>query len=198
MSGSCLTRTSFGTWPGEQVGAFGIGQNTVAVSDPSNYTTTYTGANLTINPATLTITANAASKTYGTNDPSLTYGTTGLANGVTVDGVTLTDTMSGSLARTSYGTLAGEQVGAFAINQGTVAVSDPSNYNTTYTSANLTINKAALGITANTASKVYATNDPSLTYGTTGLVSGVTVDGVTLTDTMSGSLARASYGASNT
>ena len=31
-------------------------------------------------------------------------------------------------------------------------------------------------------SKIYATNDPSLTYGTTGLVSGVTVDGVTLTD----------------
>ena len=28
-------------------------------------------------------------------------------------------------------------------------------------------------------SKVYATNDPSLTYGTTGLVSGVTVDSVT-------------------
>ena len=32
-------------------------------------------------------------------------GTTGLANGVTVDGVTLTDTMSGSLTRTSFGTL---------------------------------------------------------------------------------------------
>ena len=26
-------------------------------------------------------------------DPTLTYGTTGLANGVTVDGVTLTDTI---------------------------------------------------------------------------------------------------------
>ena len=47
------------------------------------------------------------SKTYATNDPSLTYGTTGLVNGVTVDGVTLTDTMSGSLTRTSFGTLAG-------------------------------------------------------------------------------------------
>ena len=80
--------------------------------------------------------------------------------------------MNGSLTRTSYGTLAGEQVGTFGINQGTVAVSDPSNYNTSYTSANLSITPAALTIAANAASKIYATNDPSLTYGTTGLVSG--------------------------
>ena len=120
MSGS-LSRTSFGTLAGEQVESrnLAINQGTVAVSDPLIITPSYTSASLSITPAALTIAANAASKIYATNDPSLTYGTTGLANNVTVDGVTLTDTMSGSLTRTSFGILAGEQTGTFAINQGT-------------------------------------------------------------------------------
>jgi hypothetical protein len=42
--------------------------------------------------------------------------------------------------------------------------------------------------------KVYGTNDPTLTYGETGLVHGVTVDGVTLDDSFSGALTRVGYG----
>ena len=193
ISGS-LSRTSFGTLAGEQVGTFAINQGTVAVSAPTNYTTTYTGANLTINKAALGINATAASKTYGTTDPTLAYTSTGLVSG-TVDGVTLNDTISGSLARTSFGTLAGEQVGTFAINQGSVAVSAPTNYTTTYTGANLTINKASWTVTANAQSKTYGINDPTLTYSSTGLVN-ATVDGVVLNDTgsVTGSLSRASFG----
>ena len=191
ISGS-LSRTSYGTLAGEQVGTYAINQNTVVVSDPTNYTTTYTSANLMITPAALGITADAQSKTYGTDDPSLTYTSTGLVS-ATVDGVAINDTISGSLSRTSYGTLAGEQVGAYAINQGSVVVSDPTNYTTTYTSANLTITPAALGITADAQSKTYGTDDPSLTYSSTGLVS-TTVDGVAINDTISGSLSRTSYG----
>ena len=164
------------------------------LSAPTNYTTTYTGANLTINKAALGINATAASKTYGTTDPTLAYTSTGLVSG-TVDGVTLNDTISGSLARTSFGTLAGEQVGTFAINQGSVAVSAPTNYTTTYTGANLTINKASWTVTANAQSKTYGINDPTLTYSSTGLVN-ATVDGVVLNDTgsVTGSLSRASFG----
>jgi len=53
------------------------------------------------------------------NDPALTYTSTGLVS-ATVDGVSLNDTISGSLSRTSFGTLAGEQVGTFAISQNTL------------------------------------------------------------------------------
>jgi len=62
------------------------------------------------------------------NDPTLTYTSTGLVN-ATVDGVVLNDTgsVTGSLSRASYGTLAGEQVGTFAITVGSLAAT--SNYN---------------------------------------------------------------------
>ena len=185
--------TSFGTLAGEQVGTYVITQGTLAGT--SNYNApTYTGANLTITPAALGITADAQSKTYGTDDPSLTYSSTGLVSG-TVDGVAINDTISGSLSRTSYGTLAGEQVGAYAINQGSVVVSDPTNYTTTYTGANLTITKADFTVTADAQSKIYGVNDPTLTYTTTGLVD-TTVDGVLIDDSnsLTGSLTRASFG----
>ena len=68
----------------------------------SNYAISYTGANLSITPATLSITANAQTKAYGVNDPSLTYMNSGLVN-TTVDGLAINDsglTISGSLART--------------------------------------------------------------------------------------------------
>ncbi len=188
LSGS-LTRAQYGTLLGEQVGSYAITQGSLSAS--SNYTLSYTGANLTIGQAAATATADAQNKTYGTNDPTLTYSTTGLVNGL-VDGVTINDSLSGSLTRAQYGTLLGEQVGSYAIAQGSLSAS--SNYTLSYTGANLTINAAPLSLTANAASKTYGTNDPALTYSTTGLVSGVVVDGVLLNDTLSGSLTRAAYG----
>ncbi len=162
MSGT-LTRAA-----GTNVGDYAITQGTVNVSAPGNYNVTFTGANLTIGKAALGITAAAKSKTYGTADPELTYTTTGLVS---------PDTMSGTLTRA-----AGTNIGDYAITQGTVNVSAPGNYNVTFTGANLTIGKAALGITAAAKSKTYGTADPELTYTTTGLVS---------PDTMSGTLTRA-------
>ena len=120
ISGS-LARTTAGTLPGEQVGSFAISQGSV-VTPSSNYAISYTGANLSITPATLSITANAQTKAYGVNDPSLTYLNSGLVN-TTVDGLAINDsglTINGSLARTTAGTLPGEQVGSFAISQGSV------------------------------------------------------------------------------
>ncbi len=193
LSGS-LSRADYGTLAGEQVGSYAIGQGTVAVSAPNDYTVSYSGANLTIAAASLNIAANAQSKTYGTDDPALSYGETGLLDGVTVDGVTLNDSLSGSLSRADYGTLAGEQVGSYAIGQGTVAVSAPNDYTVSYSGANLTIAAASLNIAANAQSKTYGTDDPALSYGETGLLDGVTVDGVTLNDSLSGSLSRADYG----
>jgi filamentous hemagglutinin family protein len=110
---------------GENVGAYAINQGTLSAG--SNYTISYTGANFTINPATLTVTADAGqSKTYGAANPTYTYGYSGLVNGDT------SSVFTGAQARA-----AGENVGAYAINQGTLSAG--SNYTISYTGANFTI-----------------------------------------------------------
>jgi len=142
---------------GSNVGTYAINQGTVTAG--SNYTISYVGNNLVINPYALTVTANAATKTYGSAD-NLTYTNTALVNGDT------SAVFSGSLARA-----VGENVGGYAINQGTVTAG--SNYTITYNSANLTINPYALTVTANAATKTYGSAD-NLTYTNTALVNGDT------------------------
>ncbi|MFV0207576.1 MBG domain-containing protein, partial [Empedobacter falsenii] len=87
-----------------------------------------------------------------------------------------TDQLTGSLARD-----AGENVGNYPITQGTLTASP--NYNFTYQKADLAITPASLTVTADSKSKVYGTNDPSLTYQIT---SGKLIG----TDQLTGSLAR--------
>jgi surface protein len=142
---------------GEDIGTYAINLGTLAVS--GNYDIAYTGADFNITKATLNIVADAKSKTYGTNDPALTYSVTGLANG---DDHTV---ITGTLART-----AGEDIGTYAINQGTLAVS--GNYDIAYTGADFNITKATLNIVADAKTKVYGTNDPALTYTVTGFANG--------------------------
>ena len=84
------------------------------------------------------------------------------------------DTLTGALTRAS-----GENVGTYAIQQGTLAAS--GNYALTYTGANLTINKKALTVTAEAKRKTEGEADPQLTYTVTGLVG---------SDTLTGTLAR--------
>ncbi|MBI4485807.1 MAG: Ig-like domain repeat protein, partial [Acidobacteria bacterium] len=78
-----------------------------------------------VNRVAITVTADAQSKTYGDADPALTYQVT---SGSLVAG----DSFSGALART-----AGNDVGSYAITQGTLALS--GNYQLTFVGANLTI-----------------------------------------------------------
>jgi len=152
---------------GENVGSYAIQQGTLALS--SNYTLTYAGANLTIGKAAITVTANAQNKVYGAADPALTYA-------VTTGALVGTDKFTGALTR-----VAGENVGTYAIQQGTLALNN--NYTLTYVSANLTISKAAITVTANAQNKVYGAADPNLTYAvTTGALVG--------TDKFTGTLTR--------
>ena len=176
-----LARASYGMLTGEQFGSYAIGQGTLAAN--SNYSVSFTGNDLTIGAATLTITANPQSKTYGTNDPVPSYGATGLVN-ATVDGVAINDTSSsvltGGLARAGYGTLAGEQVGSYAIGQGSLAAN--ANYTASFTGNTLSITTAALAIAADNKSMTYGTSVPPLTFTATGFVN-ATVDGVAINDT---------------
>ncbi|HZJ32409.1 MAG TPA: MBG domain-containing protein, partial [Vicinamibacterales bacterium] len=103
FSGS-LTRVA-----GEHVGSYAIQEGCLALS--GNYALTFVGANLSITAQAITVTADAKTKTYGDADPSLTYQVT---TGSLVSG----DAFSGNLTR-----LAGEDVGSYAIQQGTLALS---------------------------------------------------------------------------
>jgi gliding motility-associated-like protein len=135
--------------PGENVNSYAITQGTLALN--SNYNLTYTGANLTIGQKAITVSAKAASKNYGEADPTFAYTTD-----VPLIG---TDAFTGALTRDP-----GETVNSYAITQGTLALN--SNYNLTYTGANLTIGQKAITVTATAASKNYGEADPTFAYTT--------------------------------
>ena len=125
-----------------------------------------------ITPKPVSIVADPQSKIYGEADPILTY------SGSLVAG----DTFSGSVART-----AGENVGTYAITQGTLSAGN--NYTLTFIGANLTINKKDLNVFADSVTKVYGESDPVFTYTYDPLVNGDTESTV-----FSGSLGRISLG----
>ncbi|MBB6239669.1 gliding motility-associated-like protein [Pedobacter sp. AK013] len=149
---------------GENVGTYAINQGSLTAG--SNYNINYVSADLIITAKTLVINAAAKSKVYGDVDPSLTYTGSGLVG---------TDAVTGALTRTT-----GENVGTYAISQGTLVATN--NYNITYVPATLTITNKVLTITAQAKSKVYGDVDPLLTYTSSGLVG---------TDVITGVLARA-------
>jgi hypothetical protein len=149
---------------GENVGTYVLTQGTLA---NANYTLNFTSADLTITKAAVTVTANAVSKTYGDSDPDLTYGTSGLVSG---------DTLSGALSRN-----AGENVGTYAISQGSVSGGD--NYNISFVGDDLTITQKNITVSAQDKTKSMGTSDPALTY----TVSPALVSG----DSFTGALTRA-------
>ena len=153
VSTGALTRVA-----GENVapGPYQINQGTVALN--SNYSVAgYTPANLTITPAPLAVNAVAATRIYGQADPQLGF----LSSGYKFTD-TATTVLTGTVSRT-----AGSNVGAYPINQGTVAANP--NYAITYTPANLTITPAPLTVTG-TGTKIFGQADPVLTPIVTGLV----------------------------
>ena len=105
--------------------------------------------------AALTITANDASKTYGqtASFAGTAFTTSGLVNGDTVSSVT----------ETSTGPAATAAVGTYPIvpSAATFSAGLSSNYTITYVNGTLTVNPAALTITANNASKTYGQTAPS-------------------------------------
>ncbi|HVM04742.1 MAG TPA: Ig-like domain repeat protein [Acidimicrobiales bacterium] len=123
----------------------------------------------TVNPRPVTVTADAKSKTYGEADPALTYQVT---SGSLVAG----DAFTGGLSRT-----AGENVGPYAIEQGTLALN--ANYVLTFAGANLTINARPITVTADAKEKVYGADDPALTYQ-------VTSGSLAFSDAFTGALTR--------
>lgn len=115
--------------------AVGVYTNAITVSGAvdNNYAFTYVPADFTITPKPVTVTADAQTKVYGAVDPALTYSVAPAL----VEG----DAFTGALSRA-----AGEDVGTYAIGQGTLALN--GNYALTVTGADFTITKATPVITS--------------------------------------------------
>lgn len=137
--------------PGENVGLYAIGQGTLAAQ---NYSISFVPGSLSITPAPLSIVADPGRKTYGQPDPTLTFAASGFRLGDTVA------SLSGSLARDP-----GEDVGAYAITQGSLA--NP-NYSISFNGGTFTIDPATLRVVATAATKVYGDPDPALGFVATG------------------------------
>jgi hypothetical protein len=122
----------------------------------ANYTVAANNGTLLVTARPLNIAANAQSKVYGTTDPTLTY---------TADALVAGDSFTGGLVRT-----AGENVGLYAISQGTLTAG--ANYTIAFTGAELEITPLGINVAADSQSKVYGTTDPTLTYTADALVAG--------------------------
>ena len=90
--------------------------------------------------APVTVTADDKSKVFGETDPALTYQASGLING---------ESLTGELTRAE-----GENVGSYAITQGTLTNDHNPNYDITFTEGTCTFNPA--DISAATAEQVNA------------------------------------------
>ena len=147
---------------GENVGEYAIALGTLSAT---NYTIEYTPATFTITPATLVVKANPMTKVYGQADPTLTF---------TGEGYQFHDTntaLIGALVREE-----GENIGSYAITQGTLAA---TNYTITFTASTFTITPATLKIKMNDQTKVYGEADPAVNYQTEGLTNGDTAAVIT-------------------
>lgn len=148
---------------GENVGTYGIHQDSLDLTSGKgqNYVLSFTGNDFTITPASLTVTAEGKTKVYGDLDPQLTYTVAGLKNGDSQADVL----NNGSLSRAS-----GENVGDYAIGQGSIAAN--GNYVISFVGDNLAITPATLTVEAQDKSKVYGDADPALTHIVSGLKNG--------------------------
>ena len=187
---------------GETAGTYNINASGLT---PGNYTYTYVPGTFTIAPAgQLLIRMADLSAVYGVNQTSLTFTpdyakySTETSPGVFVvsdllanqgtsnigNAWTLRDGAGGGAsftASTNY--VQGNSIGNYTVSTGAVTPIGTGNYSTLVTTnGTLTITPAPLAVSANSASKVYGSVDPILSYVSTGLYG---------TDTLTGTLSRA-------
>ncbi|MGD9600287.1 MAG: beta strand repeat-containing protein [Gammaproteobacteria bacterium] len=137
--GGALTRAA-----GETVGSYAITQGTL---DNPNYAITFIDGALAVTPRPITLAADDRTRIYGDPDPALGFSVTGGSLVATPEG-----TLSGAIARA-----AGEDVGRYAIGQGTLA---NGNYAITFVPGNFDITPRPLSLTADPAAKIFGDADP--------------------------------------
>ena len=159
------------------VGTYGINISQGTLSANGNYAFAFNSTGLlTVNPAGLTISANNATQAYN----SVPYSG---GNGVSYSGF-----VNGETAAVLAGVIAWGGSSQGAVNVGTYTIipsnQTSSNYAINYVDGTLTINPAAITVTANNQIKFIGEPDPTLTYQvTSGTLFG--------SSSLSGTLARA-------
>ena len=158
--------------PGQDVGAYNILPGNLSAGPNYNLLFNFVGEHFTIFRRPITVTADSGqTKIYGEDDPTpFTYQVT-----------SGTLAFSDHLDRQPDPCLGGEDVGTYAITQGTLALG--SNYDLTFVGADFTITTRAITVTADAKTKVYADADPPLTYQ-------ITTGSLVSPDTFVGSLTR--------
>ncbi|MEQ8475756.1 MAG: FG-GAP-like repeat-containing protein [Fulvivirga sp.] len=162
------------TISGEEVSLGSAGMVTIRATQVAdgNYTSTTKDIILAIAPKAIDVIASEnQAKVYGNSDPTFTYIVT---EGALEPG----DSFTGLLSRD-----AGENVGTYALNIGTLSAG--TNYNITFISADFTVTAKDLTVTADVnQSKVYGDSDPIFTYT-------VTTGALETNDSFTGQLSRA-------
>jgi gliding motility-associated-like protein len=138
--------------------AIGTYPTTASGAASPNYTFTYVAGTLTVTTATLTVTANSPTKIYGAANPALTVSYSGFVG--TDNAASLTTQPTATTTAT-----AASPVGTYAV---TAAGGASANYTFVYVAGTLTINKAALTITADSKSMPFGGTVPTLTATYTG------------------------------
>jgi len=151
----------------------------------TNYSLSYTGANLSITPASLTVTANSRSKYYGqtVTFAGTEFTTSTLVSGDSVTGASLSSTGAGSTAA----------VGSYPITISGATGSGLGNYNISYVSGSLTVN-AATPVTMNapvllgdgTMQLTFTGGDNGVSYRILGSLDLSTTNWTTLTTVVAG------------
>ncbi len=132
----------------------------------TDYTISYVGGSLTVNPATLTITASNQTKVYGAALPSLTASYGGFVNGDTSASLATQPSLSTTATASSH----------VSGNPYSITASGAVNgdYTIGYNAGTLTVTAAPLTITASDQTKVYGSALPTLTASYVGFVNGDT------------------------
>ncbi len=172
-----LTLASIGATNTAITGNYAVNASNARGTGLGNYTISYVSGTLTVNPASLTVSANNTNRIYGAVNPTFTASYSGFVNGDTVAVLA----GSPSLATTATTNSA---VGTYTITAG-LGTLTATNYSFGFTNGTLTVNSAALTITANSTNKVYgqALTFAGTEFAASGLLNGDTVTNVALAST---------------
>lgn len=157
------------TWAQLAALGAGVGQNivvSVQVDDGHGHVVTSTVAPLIVNKANLIVTPAAGTKVYGQTFTAFTGSIIGLQNG---------DAITAAYSSTGAGAAAPVSGSPYNIM---ATLSDPGNklgnYNVTLNVGHLTVSKAHLTVTANSATRIVGAANPAFTYSLMGFVLGET------------------------
>jgi hypothetical protein len=133
----------------------------------TNYDFGYVAGSLTVTKAALRVTANDTSRYYGAANPTFGATFSGFVNGENETAAAITGTLSYTTTATITSTVSG---GPYRIYPaGTLSA---ANYRFDLVTGILTIDKAALTVTANNKSRGYGATEPSFDASMSGYVNG--------------------------